>query len=285
MDLPAVDIDMPAPTVAQPVQSRFVELLETTGVWLYQFIESSTNAASQDLANRCLRVLGGLPADFAMRCFNRNVSLTTTLCLEFLGNSWMRDEHINAGFDVIAQQLGPNSRVAFQFCWHLDVLHGFRHGHDGSLDPSRPYNPKLPRYGDKAICLGSVDRVFIPAFVNGNHWTLVIVDCRNHTLSYFDPMHRNALAPAEKLSDLRWWLDGLLPGHLWPVVPTPVVSQLQTDSSSCGIVVLSAVASLLLGYPTWVQTAWRESRMEWFLRVTEFWLADQLVSRMNELNV
>ncbi|EJD33465.1 hypothetical protein AURDEDRAFT_177449 [Auricularia subglabra TFB-10046 SS5] len=274
-----MDLDAPdsAATPSTP-PSAFPGLNHAARLWLDKIAISATATSTATLARRCLTALTTLPSDVRMECFNRNVHLSTTLCLEFLGCSWMRDEHVNAGFDLVAQQLGPTSRVSFMLCWHLDILHGFRYGHDGTRDPFRTYNPSRPRYGDRAICLGYVDRVFVPAHVNGNHWTLFIVDIRQVSISYFDPMHPDALPPADKLSDLRWWLTGLLPGRLWPTVPTPVVAQVQSDGSSCGVVLLSSVASLLLGYPQWTQDTWREHRMEWFLRLTEFWHEDNLLS-------
>ncbi|EJD37182.1 hypothetical protein AURDEDRAFT_129656 [Auricularia subglabra TFB-10046 SS5] len=278
MDTKIVDLTTSAPTAPIAKPSQFPALQEAAADWLDAITTSGASAATVELAHKCLDAIARLPADVDMDCFSRSVCLTTTICLEFLGSSWMRDEHINAGFNLVSQQLGLHARVSFLMCWHLDILHGFRYGNDGLSNPNRLYNPKMPRYGDRDVCLGLVDRVFIPVFVNGNHWTLIIVDLRAHTISFFDPMRRNALPPEDKLSDLRWWLHGLLPGHLWPVVPTPVVSQVQTDGSSCGIVILSAAASLLLGYPPWMQSAWREARMDWFLRLTEFWHADNLIS-------
>lgn len=279
-----IDLSELPDTVPQQRESQFPRLHEHALAWLRGVFESSFNTPTADLAMQCLGIASTLPPDEPMACFTRNVSMTTTLALEFLGSHWMRDEHVNAGFDYLAQQLGPDARTTFMLCWHLDVLHGFRHG-DGSRDANRPYNPSLPRYGDEPICSGQVDRVVVPAFIHGNHWTVFIIDLRAHTIAFADPMFTAAPPPAGMLSDLRWWLSGLVPGRSFAVAPNPFGSQVQTDSSSCGIVILSNTAHLLFGHPPWTQATWHDHRMLWFCRLAEFWLEDSFVSLMDAMTM
>jgi hypothetical protein len=83
-------------------------------------------------------------------------------------------------------------------------------------------------------------------------------------------MNPNAHVPEDDLDLLVWWLDLLQ--HRDDKAPFTVSAQLiimprQIDSFSCGIVVLSTIAWILLDFAPWTQHLYAHERIEWFLRL------------------
>lgn len=271
--LPPYDIHALTPNVcdAPPVASRagggptgtetlssqppsWEELKDSAELWLDDIV-STTSGQTADLARRCFARIAALPRDEVIDCFSRQVVLTTTLALEFLGQHWLRDEHIQAGLELIEQQLGVNSHVVFMSSYHLPCLRSYHHRALGS------YNPARPQLHDSTIASGLCNMIVVPAHVRRCHWTLFYIDLIDGTIRYADTMYPGSpldLEEEQMLEDLQWWLASLLPFR--PLRLIHWTPPCQTDSHSCGIAVLSSVASELLRYGAWSQAEWREHR-------------------------
>ncbi|KZV91810.1 hypothetical protein EXIGLDRAFT_693315 [Exidia glandulosa HHB12029] len=187
------------------------ELLISSRDWLNSLRSNSTGRTAT-LASQCLDRIGQLPPDELLDCFSSQSALTTTLCLELLGDHWLRDEHILAGLEFVEQRLGPESRTVFMPPWHMLNLSMYRQRAAG------PYNPSRPRLREPAIASGHADIVVLPALVHGNHWVIFYVDTRAATIRYADSLSPCGAPDAAMLSDLRWWLAGLLPDRNFNVV-------------------------------------------------------------------
>ena len=165
---------------------------------------------------------------------------------------------MNAGAEYIMRQLGVNARTQIVNCFLLGHLHNMR-------ACSSTYAPKKPRLLDNRIRSRQLDTFWMQLHVNRNHWTLMKVDLVSRTLMYADPLSPSAQAPKGDVRIIRWWLETLLPGtpfrEVWPDFAVPT----QHDSNSCGVIVLSILAAILLGYEQWSQDISEVFRMLWFL--------------------
>ena len=122
---------------------------------------------------------------------------------------------------------------------------------------------------DNLIQSNNIDIILLPLHVYGNHWTLLRINFLDSTYSYADCLHQHGFPPTTTFSLIKWWLDSLLPNSP-PLVAIPFEFGLprQSDSFSCGIVVLDLMANLVLDYPLWAQNRAAVHRMEWFLRLS-----------------
>lgn len=95
---------------------------------------------------------------------------------------------------------------------------------------------------------------------------------------YVDSRNATACMPARDLSVLCWWLENLLPGNPFHVVPASFSAPRQTDDHSCAVVVMSRIAHMLLGYDMWSQGLAEVFHMQWFLRLSNVYDAEATVS-------
>ncbi|KZV82995.1 hypothetical protein EXIGLDRAFT_778018 [Exidia glandulosa HHB12029] len=254
-----------------PSHERATTLWQQAEAWL-RLRTLSSHPRTVDLAHRCLTRLSVLPKNCRISCFNA-AGLTTNLVVELLGSAWLSDEHIAAGNEFVAQELGSSSRVQFTSPFFFVQLVTRRERADAN-GSGLGRRQKL----DSRLVNGDIDVLVMPAHVYGNHWTQFHVYIEERTISYLDPRDFDASEspPAEFLSNLRWWLGQLLDGAEFALVQPSCTRPLQTDSHSCGVAILSTSAAVLLGYPSWSQADAQLHRMEWFLRFSGRFLDDEM---------
>lgn len=134
----------------------------------------------------------------------------------------------------------------------------------GLYDASIGTSPKAP--GSLAslehdIQRGHITRVLAPVFVHGNHFTLFSIE---QTFSYADSLDASAHPPLLLLHALRGWAQRVVSGKLWVEAHKALTVPAQNDMSSCGVVVLSTIAAIILGLPCWSQQNANMFRIFWF---------------------
>jgi hypothetical protein len=81
-----------------------------------------------------------------------------------------------------------------------------------------------------------------------------------------------ASIPRDVLDLLIWWLNGVHTGENKPPLTLSshsIAMPEQFDQFSCGIIVLSTMAWILLNFSPWTQTQYACERIEWFLRLAK----------------
>ena len=114
--------------------------------------------------------------------------------------------------------------------------------------------------------------LYLPLHMNGNHWTLLQLDLTTHQYAYSDSRNSFAVVPQDIINILTWWLDAVPQGEnnvTFTLSSEPLNIPKQIDGFSCGIVVLSTIAHILLGDYPWTQRCYTCERMEWFLHLSE----------------
>ncbi|KAJ7736423.1 hypothetical protein B0H16DRAFT_1730764 [Mycena metata] len=232
--------------------------------WLDNAARHTGNSAHGQLdrlIDACRDMLDVIPWDSTVPGLSRSVHLTSQDLAQFLSAEWLNDEMINAGVDYILRRLEPGSRVRILNCLFIQALGNAR-------AQATTWAPATWSPIEKAIRAGDVDVVYFPLHVSGNHWTLLKIDIVAKTIQYADSLH--GLAPRDEVALVQWWLKSLLSHSedfvlIEPTFPYPR----QYDSHSCGIIVLSTLAYLLLNYDLWSSERAQCERMEWFLRLSE----------------
>ncbi|KAJ3513597.1 hypothetical protein NMY22_g14994 [Coprinellus aureogranulatus] len=226
--------------------------------WLTD-IETPDNSS---LVEECRKILARLPPDGER--FNLSIpgaSLYPPELKAFLGETWLDDSAIYAGCRYIQHHLA-NPSIAFADTFHLTMLQ-----RDRERSPQYSAHTEL----DESILIGAaqpVTQVFLPLHVYGAHWTLFHLDLELGTYSYADCLWGDETPPPEEMDLILWWLRGLdVDTDLLRHVPFPVPLPQQKDSSSCGVIVLSLMAHLLLGYEPWSQECSARDRLRWFIRL------------------
>jgi Ulp1 family protease len=118
------------------------------------------------------------------------------------------------------------------------------------------YRTRKPQALDQLIADGSVDTLYLPVHVNGNHWTLLRLDLVSRQYAYGDSLNASAVVPKNVLDILVWWLDAIQPGQsksAFKLSPQSLQIPRQNDGFSCGIIVLSTIAAILLDFSSWTQ--------------------------------
>ncbi|KAJ7032518.1 hypothetical protein C8F04DRAFT_958759 [Mycena alexandri] len=226
-----------------------------------EWLDKSAEEVPADLLAACEDIIQILPWDAPVPGLSPAVHLTTQDVAHFLGPRWLNDDMINAGVDYILRRLEPGSRIRILNCLFIQSLANAR-------ARSQSYSPPTFSSIEKALRNGSALIVYLPLHVNGNHWTLLKVDLRNNNICVADSM-RGGIPKAE-IDLVKWWLASILSGSPSFNVVTPnIPSPRQQDGHSCGIIVLSILAAVLLNEEIWCPAHASRHRMEWFLRLTE----------------
>ncbi|KAJ7036205.1 hypothetical protein C8F04DRAFT_875622, partial [Mycena alexandri] len=215
-------------------------------------------AAAADLidpVNECLAMFEYLPWDTIVPGLSSAVQLTTEDLASFLSNAWLNDEMINAGVDYILQRVGPGSRIRILNCLFIQSL---RNAHGKQTN----YHPPSFSPIERAI---HANFVWFPLHISGNHWTLLKIDLLTKTIAYADSLGGTFLK--EELALVRWWLKGLGDCAKFEVIKPDFPCPRQHDSSSCDIIVLSILASVLLNFDMWTSETAQAQRTKWFLRL------------------
>jgi Ulp1 family protease len=117
-----------------------------------------------------------------------------------------------------------------------------------------------------------VDTLYLPVHVNGNHWTLLRLDLVSCQYAYGDSLSASPCVPSEVLDILVWLLNSIRPGEnksVFTLSPQILEIPRQMDGFSCGIIVLSTIASILLDFLPWTHIGYAAKRMEWFIYLSE----------------
>ncbi|KAJ7709362.1 hypothetical protein B0H16DRAFT_1821435 [Mycena metata] len=225
------------------------------------WLDKSVEEVPAELLAACEDIIQILPWDAPVPGLSPAVHLTTQDVAHFLGPQWLNDDMINAGVDYILRRLEPGSRIRILNCLFIQSLANAR-------ARSQSYSPPTFSSIEKALRNGTAVIVYLPLHVNGNHWTLLKVDLRNNNICVADSM-RGGIPKAE-IDLVKWWLASILSGSpSFDVVTPNIPSPRQRDGHSCGIIVLSILATVLLNEEIWCPAHASRHRMEWFLRLTE----------------
>lgn len=246
-------------------------LWASASAWLNNIRVAGADTRACELAKECWMRIRLIPHDCIIPGFSNAIALSTRCLAAVLGRAWLDDDIVNAGGEWIMTQLGDHSSVQIVNCLLPGHLTNMR------LRCS-VYAPSKPRRLDTRIRSGELHTLFIPLHVHGNHWTLCTINISQRTFMYVDSRDANACMPARDRSVLSWWLESLLPGDSFEVIPANFCAPSQTDSNSCGVVVISIMAHILLGLEEWSQTSADVFRMEWFLRLSGVYDAGATVS-------
>jgi Ulp1 family protease len=195
--------------------------------------------------------------------FGQAVTLRSDRLALLLTNNWLDNEMINAGMDYMVQELKADSSIALANSLLLEHLRMVRSR--GSYFPS--CNRLAQRIHNCQVTI-----IHFPVFVNGNHWTLLSVDIDMFTYSYSDSRSPSAKLNTGVFDTVQWWLHELRPdlrSNQLERSDAEYNMPTQTDSNSCGVVVLSTLAAHLFGYEPWTQESYASHRMMWFLRLSE----------------
>ncbi|TFK60394.1 hypothetical protein BDN72DRAFT_779478 [Pluteus cervinus] len=227
---------------------------------------SEESVICEGLKDESRIALNHIPYQCAVSGFNKSINLSTTDLALFLSNEWINDDMIDAGVAYILKQLGPRSRKSVATCHFIPFL-------DAAHQRSTTFQPRRSSLLDNMVQTQTLDVLYIPMHVFGNHWTLLEMDLVSRTFSYADSLDGSALPPAQSLQLLEWWYNALLPaaaGGRAPfcIVPPSFEVASQKDMFSCGITVLSTLDYVLLQLPPWQHELRNSARMHWFLRLS-----------------
>lgn len=187
---------------------------------------------------------------------------------DLITDSWLSDEHINAGaqFINLSSQRLPSVYV-FDTFWISQMRRNLeRYGNSGLDRPSIP---------DSAVGSGSATELLIPVH-QPSHWTLLYVNVTRQCYSFCDTLDPSETsAPGECIDLVNNWLSRILHSPI-TLVPEarPFELDYQTDTHSCGVAVLSTMACYALGHPfqPWSQATAKRHRLNWAL-----WLSSTLL--------
>ena len=233
--------------------------------WLYSTAANSIDSDTTAMVGDCFERFNEIPWDSIVPGFSEAVSLSTKDLAAFLSDDWLNDEMLNAGIDFITRHLENQSRARAVNVLFVDALHSARSRH-------KTYTRRNPQTLDQLIIDGSVDTLYLPLHVNGNHWTLLLLDLVNRQYAYGDSLNHSATVSPNVLDILVWWLDVIQLDRSkskFTLSPQSLPIPRQNDGFSCGIIVLSTIASELLGFSPWTQGDHACQRMEWFLRLSQ----------------
>jgi hypothetical protein len=192
----------------------------------------------------------------------------------FLSDRWLSSSHVDMGLSSIAlrQRESGNSQ---SLCRYLigtttlselldlsPVLHIKSSSH-GNL-PSQDYKLRAPQElqsaGDHLVRYQPDGEVLFVAYSPPDHWAAISVTSRG-TLEWADSLGRRP--PMSLVTGVRNWLNYHLSSSTFGL-GNSVKCPRQTDSFSCGIIVLNAIKHRIFGDPLWRE----EDRVQ--LRVWEF---------------
>jgi Ulp1 protease family, C-terminal catalytic domain len=185
-------------------------------------------------------------------------NLTGARVAGFLGTEWLDDEMILAGSRYIVYH-ASQPELAILDPLHISCLQQLR---------KTCFRYEARTELDKQLLAAAVQVVYLPLHVFTNHWTLLRIDLTERSFSYADCLNGHPQPPSEEFELIMWWISSILPGLTLTRKDFDFALPKQSDSSSCGVIVLSIMAHALLHYDLWSQDLACVDRMKWFLRLT-----------------
>ncbi|KAF9236371.1 hypothetical protein BU15DRAFT_50192, partial [Melanogaster broomeanus] len=233
--------------------------------WLAK-VAGQCSTHEQEFINQCRTRFHHIPwnASVTYELLSSRCSLSGHHLAMFLSTQWLYDDQLDAGLALIQHELGAGSCVVLVdtlFMMHLRLARG-RQDH---------YQPRADNPLDQALLHGKVDCLEVPVNPGGSHWAGIQVNIKERTFGYRDGYNATKTVDKADLELLRWFLSSFghdsLPLHS-SIIPTPR----QTDSNSCGVVLLSSLAAHYIQWVPWSQSRAAIHRMEWFLKISGRWL-------------
>lgn len=236
--------------------------------WLERFSNTCTLLEEASVIAECRSALEYVPYSRPVPGFSPAVILNTTDLTVLLSDEWLNDELMNGGSEYILRKSGARNRRRIINCLFVRALSNIR-------ERSSVYSPRRYSALETSIVNGDVDRLYIPLHVYGNHWTLLEMNLVSRTFSYADSLNDNTAPPPRTMKLLQWWITGLqphanAPNACFEVSPPSFIMPRQWDTFSCGVVVLSTLAHIILNYPPWSPDTYQLERMRWFLRMSDY---------------
>ncbi|KDN36468.1 hypothetical protein RSAG8_10806, partial [Rhizoctonia solani AG-8 WAC10335] len=200
-------------------------------------------------------------------------SFRTAYIPDLIRDSWLSDNHINAGVDLINSHFHRRTTTyALDSFFLLNLEQSFERS---SFERSSLWCPRRPALLDGLVVSQGAVELLIPVHRPG-HWTLLHVNIDARCYSYCDTLNpANYQAPQSLIDHLNQWLTGLLG---MPIVlvssPRPFPLDKQLDGHSCGVAVLSTMANIALDgvSKSWSQLLALEHRLNW-----SFYLLDPVL--------
>ena len=171
-------------------------------------------------------------------------------------SGWMNDELINAYLEAVVAHY--HDKVGHKR-GETPRMHAFNSFLFANMKKAGGHKNVL-RWAQRAKIDGpsllNVDCVFIPANINNNHWTLVVVSPKLRTIEYFDSLH---YSNTSTIATVRAWLEGELKGDYhadeWTVIEDQADAQYlgrgqgpsQTNGSDCGVFTCTTAKMVSLG--------------------------------------
>ncbi|ETW83147.1 hypothetical protein HETIRDRAFT_163560 [Heterobasidion irregulare TC 32-1] len=104
--------------------------------------------------------------------------------------------------------------------------------------------------------------LFLPIFVNGNHWVLVHVDFQRHCIEYGDSI-MNPQSLKKAIQILQSWLQYAFK-TLFHDARNFLAHGIQEDTHSCGICTINCIKHNVFGVELYTHTAHRIWRLRYF---------------------
>ncbi len=121
--------------------------------------------------------------------FKKNVALTQKDFDILTKNGWINDEIVNYYFAMIAEQCAKKNLKVQVFSSFFLV----KFIRDYDYYPVRNWTKKA------GFKLEEMDKILVPVHVDGNHWSLAIINIAKRRLEYYDSMHRKNNVVLDKL--------------------------------------------------------------------------------------
>lgn len=274
LDVPSLEVSYAHHLIYLPAYvvnlwSRLSTIIQHCKAWatarsvLVQLANADEDSAplAQDMLNRLsfIAVDSPIPALLYFR---------TSHLPDLITNSWLSDDHMNAGAQFI--NLNPqraSSVYVFDTFWIPHLHRNLERCTNGAV-------PR-PNVADCLVASGTATDLMIPIH-QPSHWAFLYVDVTRRRYSFCDTLDpRNTSGPSEYADLVSRWLSRIL-GTSVTLVPAarPFELGYQTDGHSCGVAVLSTMACYALGhpFPSWTQPTTKFHRLSWAL-----WLSSTLL--------
>lgn len=220
------------------------EICEEKALWL-----AVEKKLKEEGAHEILDLLSTVPWNYSLPPF---LGFHVTELAKFCTDDWLGDVQMDQMVFIINNKLqSTNHHIVFNWSHTFLMIRNYRFAHDTYFNTISEKPTILHRNGAKIEGENPTHtKIGIYFSVNcggdlpvsdmmGNHWVGVVVDIVEKKIHYVDPMKHPP--PSELVLVLQWWLRHHVEGKF--IVDTETLAcTLQTDSFSCGIWTLNAIA-------------------------------------------